>query len=110
MEFMLIWIILVLLIIFLLIEVPIYIAKKRGITDSELLAITVLSWVGILIPLTWIVALVLAIVWKPDNWVDKKENTKIDYLEELEKLANLKDKGILSEAEFNEHKKRLMKH
>lgn len=35
-------------------------------------------------------------------------NTQPNIIEQIEKLANLKDKGILSEDEFNEHKRKLL--
>ena len=42
-------------------------------------------------------------VSKPDN-----TNSTIDHFAELEKLANLRDKGILNQEEFEERKKKIM--
>lgn len=54
-----------LIIAVLLVQVPIYIAKSRGITGQNLTIIKLLSWVGILVGVTWLVALVLALIWQP---------------------------------------------
>lgn len=88
--------------------VPIYIAKSRGITGRELTTITILSWAGLIIGITWIIALVLSLTYQPNNWIDKnKGKTNID-LDGLEKLYRLKKNGVLSQTEFNREKKRLM--
>lgn len=88
--------------------VPIYIAKSRGVSGKELTTITVLSLSGLLIGITWIIALVLSLVYQPNKWIDKdKGKTNID-LDALEKLYQLKKNGVLSQVEFNREKKRLM--
>ena len=57
----------VLCIVFLIfvIQIPIFIARGRGISGSDLTSITVLSWCGIIFGVTWLVALVLSLVWQP---------------------------------------------
>ena len=102
------------LIIFLVIvvtRVPIMIAKSRGITGSELTTISILSWLGLLIGITWIVALVLSLVWKPSNWIEKDQPRQYNNLsdwETLEKLHILKEQGVITQAEFDMEKIKIM--
>ncbi len=91
--------------IILIIRLPIIIAKNRGITGEELSTITILSWVSLLVGITWIVALVLSLVYKPKKWIDKDE--KLD-LDQLEKLYSLKKKGIISQEEFEQEKQKIL--
>lgn len=95
-----------------IIQVPIMIAKNRGICGSELSTIRILSWCGLIVGITWIIAIILSIVWKPNNWVEKKTPSETimpkDNLETLEKLSALKDKGIITDAEFKREKQKIM--
>ena len=94
------------------IRIPIIIAKSRGITGSELSTICILSWVGIIFILTWIIAIVLALIWKPKEGVVKDGSmeamTSKGNLEVLEKLSVLKDKGVITEDEFKKEKNKIM--
>ena len=75
--------------------IPITIAKSRGITGSELSTISCLSWLSLLVGLTWIIALVLALTYKPKRWVDKdKGSTNLD-LDALDKLYNLSSMTLI---------------
>lgn len=88
--------------------IPITIAKSRGVTGSELSTISCLSWLSLLMGLTWFVALVLALTYQPKRWVDKeKGSTNLD-LDALDKLYQLKEKGVLSPTEYNREKAKLM--
>ena len=95
-----------------IIQVPIMIAKNRGICGSELSTIRILSWCGLIVGITWIIAIILSIVWKPNNWVEKTTPAETimpkDNLETLEKLSALKDKGIITDAEFQREKQKIM--
>ncbi len=104
-------IIIALAIIYFIIQVPIIIAKKRGIKEGELTAITLLSWCGIFIGVTWIIAIVFALVWHPTTWIDKEKIhfNSMTNLEILEKLGALKDKGVITEQEFQQEKEKLIK-
>lgn len=104
-------IIFVLAIIYFVIQVPIYIAKTRGIKDGELTTIVVLSWCGLVVGVTWFLALIFALVWKPANWVDKTSGAQnnVGALDALAKLGELRDKGLLTEQEFQNEKAKLMK-
>lgn len=101
-------------ILYFVISVPITIAKKRGVGGSELTTITILSWCGLLIGVTWFVALVLSLVYKPQNWVGetassgKGQTTATADIDSLLKLNELKDKGIITQQEFEEQKKKLL--
>ena len=105
-------------IILWLIYVPIMIAKRRGISGSELTTISILSWCGILfVGITWIIAIILALVWQPKNWIGKDVSTKgnsassttLTDLELLEKLGTLKEKGAITEEEFQKEKAKILK-
>lgn len=114
MTVLLIYFIVCLFILYWIIQVPIRIAKNRGITGSELNTIAILSWCGVLfIGITWFIAIILSISWQPNRWIDKNDQTiknissSANY-EKLEKLAELKDKKIITEDEFNREKKKIL--
>ena len=68
--------------------------------------------------ITWIVALVLSLIWQPKNWVDKDatqnkndivpSKEKLTCYEMLEKLSELKEKRIITEEEFKAEKDKIM--
>jgi CBS domain containing-hemolysin-like protein len=110
MEILLILLLVVLffVVFFWFLLLPASIAEKRGVSSEELTTIKVLCWCSLLLGITWLVALVLALVWQPQKWTDKdKGKTNID-LDGLEKLYNLKKKGVITKAEFDREKKKLM--
>ena len=105
-------------IILWLIYVPIMIAKRRGISGSELTTISILSWCGILfVGITWIIAVILSLIWQPKNWIEKDTSSKgtsispsaLADLELLEKLGTLKEKGAITEEEFQKEKAKILK-
>ena len=99
-------------IIWLWINTPIYIAKHRGITDGELTTIKILSWCGLLLLITWFIALILSLIKKKKKWItDKnleKPTTDISRLEALEKLHNLYNSNVLTKQEYEKKKKELL--
>ncbi|MCL2749338.1 MAG: SHOCT domain-containing protein [Alphaproteobacteria bacterium] len=103
----------VLCIVFLIfvIQIPIFIAKGRGISGSDLSTIIVLSWLGIFLGVTWLVALILSLVWpRGAQQVGgcKGCGAAGDIAEQLDKLHKLKKKGIISQKEFDSEKKKLL--
>ncbi len=101
-------IILFLFVFFWILLLPAFIAKRRGVCGEELSTIRVLCWCSLLLGITWIIALVLSLVYQPKKWTDKeKGKTNMD-LDGLEKLYNLKKKGVITQAEFEQEKKKLM--
>ena len=102
----------IIFIYYLLVQVPIKIAENRGISGGELNTIKTLSWCGILIGITWIIAIILSLVWQPTNWVEKKTpNEKIilqGNIDVLERLSVLKEKGGISEQEFKKEKDKIL--
>jgi hypothetical protein len=90
----------------LLVQVPIMIARNRGISGSELTTIVVLSWCGIFFGITWVVALVLSLMWQPENLVGKGQG---DDVAKLEKLHKLKKDGAITQKEFDAEKKKILK-
>lgn len=101
MEFILFFMIVMLLIG--IISIPIMIAGARGICGGEKATIVILSWLGIFFGVTWVVALILSLLWRGECIVGGSN------LDKLEKLAKLyKDKAI-TKAEFESMKARLLK-
>ncbi|MCL1892154.1 MAG: SHOCT domain-containing protein [Alphaproteobacteria bacterium] len=106
------------------IQIPILIARGRGISGAELTTITVLSWCGIFLGITWLVALVLALVWptSAEAPVGRQPGqcrgyagdlsagalAEVDIADKLEKLHKLKQKGIISQKEFDAEKKKIL--
>ncbi len=88
------------------VRIPIIIATSRGVSGSNLSTIAVLSWCGILLGITWFVALVLSLIYEPANWVS--DNNKKGDLESLEKLFELKEKGVITQAEYERERKKII--
>jgi len=101
-------VLLIIIVAIVIIRIPIIIAKKRNIIGSELTTIAILSWLGLLVGITWIIALVLSLTYKPMKWVNKDENEDID-LDKLEKLHDLEKKGIINEEEYNQERAKIIK-
>lgn len=98
-------------------HVPILIATKRDIEDPELTTIKILSWCGIFFGITWIIALVLSLIYHPKNWIDKTalvENNSIqnkitnNNIDTLIKLNELREKEIITQEEFEKQKEKLL--
>ena len=76
--------------------------------------LSTLSWTVLVVPLT-IIALALGLKWMSaaaeeelkDEKAGKKTSAQNDYLDALERLANLHERGALTDAEFEEAKKEL---
>lgn len=102
------------LITYFIISIPITIAKNRGVKDSELTTITILSWGGLLLGITWFIALALSLIYQPKKWTDgtnsseKPQIPSTDNVEKLLKLNELKEKGIITQEEFEKQKKNLL--
>ena len=96
----LIFIILLITVFVIIIRIPITIAQMRGIAGSDLTIISILSWLGIFFGLTWIIGLILSLIYEP-----KPVTTNLD---KLNKLYDLMQKGVISQSEFNQYKKNLL--
>lgn len=81
--------------------IPVMIANARGICGTEKTIIVVLSILGIFFGLTWIVALVLSLVWRGDCLGG-------DNLDKLEKLARLYKDKVITKAEYERMKSKLL--
>jgi hypothetical protein len=92
-------VIILVVVVTLFVNIPIMIARSRGINGSDLSTISILSWSSLLLGITWIVALVLAIVWQPKN------TSTVDL---LHKLHDLFKKGAISKKEFDSEKKKIL--
>lgn len=89
----------------LVVRIPIIIAKNRGVGGADLTTIAVLSWLGILFGLTWIAALILALLYSPSSENGNLQDVGAD---ELAKAYDLKEKGVISQSEFNQYKKKFL--
>jgi hypothetical protein len=78
------------------------IANARGIVGGNKTAIVVLSWLGIFFGVTWIVALILSLIWNGETIID---GTSLDKLEKLSKLYKNK---VITRAEYEEMKSKLI--
>lgn len=96
---------LILILILILLVLPTEIAQKRGVSKEHRRYIIVLSLLGLLFGVTWVVALILAFVFPSEN--EKKENEK-DNLVKLSMLGKLKKDGVLTDEEFEEEKHKLL--
>jgi hypothetical protein len=56
----------------------------------------------LLFGITWLIALVLSLTYKSKNIIENND------LDRLEKLANLKERGILTQEEFEKEKNKLL--
>ena len=101
-------IIILLLVVFFLIQVPMMVAKSRGITGSELSTITILSWCGLFFGITWLIAIVLALVYQPNKWINKSSEVGTSDVDKLAKLHSLKKQGVISQKEFDKEKKKIL--
>lgn len=95
-----------------MIYVPYLVAKSRDVAKDKRTIIIVLGWAGIFFGITWIIALILAFIYEPE--IISQESTAVihnnanDYINKLEKLADLKDKGIITKEEFEAKKAELL--
>lgn len=85
-----------------LLMIPIWIANARGICGGEKTTITILSWMGIFFGITWIVALILSLVWRGECGMRESN------LDKLEKLARLYKNKSITREEYDEIKSRLL--
>ena len=82
--------------------IPIAIANARGICGGEKTTISILSCMGIFFGITWVVALVLSLVWRGECGMRESN------LDKLEKLSRLYRNKSISREEYNEIKSRLL--
>lgn len=82
--------------------IPIMIANARGICGGEKVAIVILSWLGIFFGVTWVVALILSLVWRGDCVYG------VDNLDRLEKLSRLYKEKVITKEEYETLKAKLL--
>lgn len=87
-----------------LIRLPIIIAEKRKLSENDIKIITLLAWVSLLVGVTWIIALIMALVYQPRHSIPAALS-----VDELEKMYELKEKGILTQEEYEKVKLKLIK-
>ena len=83
--------------------IPIWIANARGICGGEKTTISILAWMGIFFGITWIVAMILSLVWRGECAM---RDTNID---KLEKVAKLYQNKSITRSEYEEIKSKLLK-
>ena len=84
-----------------ILRIPIMIADARGITGENRKTIVLLSWLGLILGITWIIALVFSLVWG--------EDTSSDNLDKLDKLSRLYKSKAITKSEYEKMKKKLLK-
>ncbi|MCL2537970.1 MAG: SHOCT domain-containing protein [Alphaproteobacteria bacterium] len=94
--------ILVLIVLVLLVQIPIAIARNRGITGGAFIFIVVLSWLGILCGVTWVIALLLSLV------LGGTPGQTLADVDRLDKLHKLKKAGVITQKEFDREKQRIL--
>ena len=85
-----------------IISIPIMIAGARGICGGRKTTITILSWLGIFLGITWVVALCLSLIWEPECGIGQSN------LDKLEKLSQLYKDKVITKAEFESMKSKLL--
>ncbi|HOY47184.1 MAG TPA: SHOCT domain-containing protein [Alphaproteobacteria bacterium] len=85
----------------LLIRWPISIAEERCVAPTILGTVKVLSWLGIIFGVTWVIAMIVALL--------AESQIKSDSLDKLEKLNSLRKAKVITEAEFQKEKKKILK-
>lgn len=91
---------------FLLLFLPVKIARKRGVSDSDISIIQILCWVSILLGFTWFIALILSLVYKTKVAVESSNPSAC--LDALDKLHTLKEKGIISPEAYESGKAKIL--
>ncbi|MCL2018062.1 MAG: SHOCT domain-containing protein [Alphaproteobacteria bacterium] len=94
------------LFLILLLRVPIMIAKSRGIWGNNLTIIAILSWLGLIFGITWVIALIFALVWSGDADLAAKD---LADMEKLDKLHKLKQRGAITQKEYDVQKRKILK-
>lgn len=82
-------------------SIPILIANARGICGVEHTTIVVLSILGVFFGITWLVALILSVVWRGECMVEED-------LDRLEKAAKLYKSKAISKEEYEKIKSKLL--
>ncbi len=95
----------VICLVYLIITIPIKIAEKRHLSEGNKSVIFLLSWFGLLLGVSWIIALILAIVWPAER---KEKVLPRENIDVLSKLYQLKEQGAISEEEFRQEKDRIL--
>ncbi|MDR0746351.1 MAG: hypothetical protein LBE89_00470 [Helicobacteraceae bacterium] len=74
-DFLIGFVLLVVAIVAYVAYVPAQVAKLRGFNGVQLKVIAVLGFCGLFVGLSWIVALALVFLWRPDDgrWIWEKE-------------------------------------
>lgn len=108
--FILLFLIFIIVFCVWIVNIPGKIAINRGISGGELQTIKILSWCGLFWGITWFIALGLALVWEPKNWVSKEQAAEDNTsdLEKLEQLHRLYKSKVLSESEYKQLKQELL--
>ena len=94
-----------------LLQLPGAIAEYRGIKDPELTTINILGWFGVLLGVTWFIALALSLIYQPKKWVDgtaTAEKTSSEGMDLLLKLKDLQEKGVITQEELEKQKEKIL--
>lgn len=98
-------VVLCLVVFIFVVEIPYKIARSRKASADVLFWIRVLCWLGIFFGLTWIVALIWALIAEKDATPSQEASRSLD---SLEKLKALYDAGAITQNEYEEKKRILL--
>ncbi|GMO57037.1 MAG: hypothetical protein Ta2D_02570 [Rickettsiales bacterium] len=99
-----IFVVLSLFIGYIIIQIPIKIGEHRSLKDDDMKIIKILSWMGIVLGFTWIVALILSLVYSSSLNINIKNNP-----DELKKMHDLLKAGAITQEEFDNYKNKMLK-
>ncbi|GMO61067.1 MAG: hypothetical protein Ta2D_06880 [Rickettsiales bacterium] len=88
---------------YIIIQIPIKIAEHRNLKDDDMKIIKILSWMGIILGFTWMIALILSLVYSSNLNINIKNNP-----DELKKMHDLLKEGVITQEEFDNYKKKMM--
>lgn len=105
----LIWLI-ILALVLCIIWLPVTISKKRNLDNEQRTGILCCTLLGILFFPLWIIGMILACVLKPQtkDKVVKEEKSDDSDLERLEKLHTLYKNKVITKAEYDKQRKKIM--
>lgn len=98
---------LILFILIFIIRIPIIIARKRGLKERDIDIISFLSWISLLVGITWLIALILSVIYQPEESSPSKISLPTN-LDNIATLFALKEKEILTREEFDRAKSKIL--
>lgn len=93
---------------FTLVFLPFHIARNRGIDKGQTSVICILCFLSFVLPIIWVVAIIMSVVCKPVVAVVEEEKEKDLDVDKLAKLHELYKDKVITKAEYDKQKKKIM--